>query len=252
VDPQRGQKGPRQNKTDIYLRETAQTAISSEISNAKSKDLTYSSVYNDSYHIKSFSPGLVVGDSSVRVPTFNADYVTDVPVTFYSSEVKSSNRPNFPMTFVRSNNPFKKNCAFSTDIRESNSKVAETHEKPSRLPIANDYRILDSLRFRLIKELNASLGKEKMPGSAVSIILASIFELDLSGTGKISLSDLRVGLKSSLGVIFAPEEAEAMKVSFCCDVYENISLKVLILYFKISHLLMFLSTCANYRILRTL
>jgi len=87
---------------DQYNTECAET------SNEESK-LSYNTVYKESFEKKGFSETLDTKNNNLRVPTYNADYATDVPITFYSHELMTQDRPGFPLTFVQSNNPFKKN-----------------------------------------------------------------------------------------------------------------------------------------------
>jgi len=82
------------------------------------------------------------------------------------------------------------------------------------------------MRNRLIADLKKSVGEGRVPGTSVSILLAGIYELDVTGNEKVDPSVLFEGLRTSLGITLTTGERCAMEIAY--DIEQNglISLKV--------------------------
>ena len=217
--------GPRQRLLEQRMmrdieEETKKEAMAKHEAERK---INYVSLASDSFKAldPGFKPSLTTGDPTTRLPTYNADYASDTPITYYSHEVKKETTCNFPMSFVRSSNPFRKCNSFSNDIRSSIGKQAETHEHPVCLPTSKEYSILLRMVRRILSQLSQYLGAGKIPGSTVAVILAAIYDLDSKFNGKCSVEDLLCTFSTpfpdGLGVNLFPQEADAISKTFDLD-----------------------------------
>jgi hypothetical protein len=83
---------------------------------------------------------------------------------------------DFPITFVGSMNPFRKNCVFSADIeKDVISTRTETYERPKPLPNVQDFKVLMSLRSKLLegarKILRNGNNGDTGPGALIRIVM---------------------------------------------------------------------------------
>lgn len=143
----------------------------------ESRRVAYESEAKATMSKPGFTASLKENDFSIRIPTRNSNYSTDRAVTFYSHAVDTSpNEVPFPMSFVKSVNPFRKNCVFSADIEtEVIAARTETFERPQSLPTVREYKTLIALRSRLIdhgkRVIEENTGRRPYYGQTVRFII---------------------------------------------------------------------------------
>lgn len=146
----------------------------------ESRRLSYTTETRERISKAGFKPTLKENDLNVRIPTKTTNYATDNAITFYSHAIDSpTGEIGFPMSFVASMNPFRKNCVFSTDIvTDPIPTRTETYERPRSLPTVREYKTLLALRNRLIehakKVVQGNSGHRPYPGEAVRLIVSTL------------------------------------------------------------------------------
>ena len=226
--------GPRQRQLDQRLKDQ----VDAEFKQRQLDDFTanrkvaYVSDAMANFNKESFQPSLVVGDPTLRVPTFNADYSTDTPITYFSDCVRRG-VTNFPSSFVTTGNPFRKSTAFSADIRlEPTIRRAESNERPTPLPTIREFGLLKELRRRLFEHIKAKdVGTDgagvPSPGRIVRILVDSLWALvatDTENASALHIDALISGLAASLGFSVAPEERRALLSAYDLSSTHMISL----------------------------
>ena len=243
VKPQGKNYGTRKKLNEDKLKKEIEENFNSE--NTKNeilrREVDYTTDAKAAYKgdLNFMNSSLKVNDPTVRVPTYNSDYSFDNPITYYSYEIKNNQKCNFPMTFVRSSNPFRKSCSFSNgkrffppslhilllykliflflDIKYSIGKAAETHEYPNQLPISVDFTNINNMVSRFLRDISSELGSSKIPGSAVALILATIYDLELSYDGFCDIETLKEKFYSSLGLEISPAEGKSILITYALN-----------------------------------
>jgi hypothetical protein len=147
--------GPRYKRFESTVKQEIEEKVQQQTMNAfqESRRVDYESEAKATWSKPGFKASLKENDFTVRVPTRTSNYSTDNALTFYSHAIKENpGQIPFPMTFVKSINPFRKNCVFSADIEnEAIAARTETFERPQTLPTVREYRSLIDLRTRLVQ-----------------------------------------------------------------------------------------------------
>lgn len=173
------QKGPRFRRFENTVKQEIEDKVQQQTTAAfhESRRVDYESEAKSTMMKTGFKASLKENDFSFRIPTKTSNYSTDNALTFYSYAVdKNANDVPFPMTFVKSINPFRKNCVFSADIEtEVIAARTETFERPQSLPTIREYKTLVGLRSRLIehakKVILEQTGRPAYHGQAVRFII---------------------------------------------------------------------------------
>jgi len=212
--------GPRKAQLEADLKRQ----VDEEFKKKQSDDYTenrrvkYVSDAMENFSRADFEPTLNTKNTLLtRVPTFNADYCSDTPITFYQDAVKRGTA-NFPTTFVGAagTNPFLKSSAFSADIKtEQTVKKSESNERPRPLPTVREYGTLRELRARLI-EHTRGLETSGFPGSVVRTILDAVWRGggELSTSSSVHIEAFINGLYSSLNFLVEPHERKALLAAY--------------------------------------
>lgn len=208
--------GPRQRQLDLRLKAQVETEFKQKQADdyAANRKVIYETDAMANFNKESFQPSLVVNDPTLRIPTFNADYATETPITYFSDCVRRG-VTNFPSSFVTTTgNPFRKSAAFSADIRrEPTIRRAESNERPGPLPTVRDFGLLRDLRRRLfdhIKSMDEDRGIST-PGGIVRILVDSLWSLlATENASALHIDALISGLAASLSFSIAPEERRAL------------------------------------------
>ena len=202
----------------------------------ENRKVNYQSVNAESYNIPGFKPKLVQNDPSLRIQTKNADYATDNAVTYFSDTLLNGKGVNFPVSFANSTNPFRKSTAFSADSRiDPFARNCETNERPAPMPTYVDFRTLQALRKKMIRQAQFFLSSSQCPGLAVRRIMGCLWslaeklesdsipvdamaeafksELDIDMNESEKTSVLRAYDLDSSGLVSAPEFASLIRVS---------------------------------------
>jgi len=154
-------KGPRMKRFESETRAKIENDLKAQatLDFHESRKLSYSTSFKEFHSRPDFSPSLKENDPSVRVPTKTTSYSTDEPITIYSYAVKNANESvNFPLSFVGSMNPFRKNLVFSADIKHDVLMTrTETYERPKPLPTVKEYKVLVAFREKILNEIRKVL-----------------------------------------------------------------------------------------------
>lgn len=146
----------------------------------ESRKLTYSTAFKDDHCLANFQPTLKENNPFIRVPTKTTSYSTDEPVTIYSHAVRDTDHENvnFPLSFIGSMNPFRKNLVFSADIQNDVLMTrTETYERPKPLPTVREYKGLLTFREKILTEIRKNLQTQSMntfTGSAVRYLIREL------------------------------------------------------------------------------
>jgi hypothetical protein len=229
-----GSVGPRRRLQEETIKKQIEEELAKKSTNdyEESRRLSYRTLAKDSFVSTKpdFHPSLKEGDVNLRLPTRNTNYSSDSAVTIYSHAViDPKQKVNFPTSYVgSSNNPFRKNCYFSADIRSNANTIrTETEERPNPLPTVEQFKILTFFAKRLLtliqnelthdrkhKSSDASTGNGLVPGSCTRFLLnifSSLEEID-----SVSLEEFENLLSSSLSSPFriSYEERKALLAAF--------------------------------------
>lgn len=125
----------------------------------------------------------------------------------------------FPVTFINSVNPFRKNSAFTADPRtDPSARKCETNEKPTRSPSFGEFRVMNVLKKRLIKHVQDLLNERGvvMKGLAVLHIANMLWSVaDRVDAEKVPIEYVQEALKAEFG--FEINEAESRSVLAAFD-----------------------------------
>lgn len=219
-------KGPRQQLIESRLKAQVEADFkrASDQDTAEKNKVLYASVNNETFQRKGFTPSLIVGDSSIRMQTKNADYASENALTYYSSKIASKDASvNFPTTFSSSiRNPFQRSSAFSADIKDPLSRIAETNERVSKATNPRDIRALNDVRERLIRVVRTD---DTSPGGAVRYLLSLIMTVaDINGSDYVPIEALEQSLAQNLSFELNSSERAAIQVSYNVDISGKVSL----------------------------
>lgn len=169
----------------------------------------YRTVYKSTFTKDNFEASLKEFDATSRIPTKNAGYVTEPPITYYSYATAKGVGADFPCTFVGSTNPFKRNNAFTSNIRtDLTAPKGETSSHPRPLPTLLELRVLNDLRTRLLTAFRRRQGGDLPNGGAVRALIAAIWrgsEEPLAAVGEVVEA-----LQNSAGIRITAEEVRAL------------------------------------------
>lgn len=230
--------GPRKAAMEAKMRADVENMYKSTqaMNLQETRKVNYQSVNAESYNIPGFKPRLIQDDPSLRIQTRNADYATDNAITYFSDALTNGNAINFPVTFANSTNPFRRSTAFSADSRvDPFARICETNERPAPMPTYVDFRTLQALRKKMIKQAQYYLSSSHCPGLAVRRIMGCLWslaerlekdnipvdtmadafksELDIDINEAEKKSILRAYDLDSSGLVAAPEFANLIRVS---------------------------------------
>lgn len=152
----------------------------------ESRRLTYLTASKESFTKANFTPTLRENDSSIRMPTKNANYTSDNAITIYSHAVQDPKQKIFfPVSFVGSTNPFRRNNFYSADVRSTQLNIrTETDERPNPLPTVEQFKVLSLLVANLIEVARKELmrlngGSDSktgpVPGEAIRYIIVALY-----------------------------------------------------------------------------
>lgn len=116
------------------------------------------------------------------------------------------------------------------DIRTSTGKVGETYERPTRMPISRDYAILQNMVVRIRNELSLALGSVRIPGSAIAVVLAVIYDLGERSQGKCTVQDLAEEFASKLQVVLSSAELDAISVMYPAPIANDEKIVEILVY----------------------
>ena len=173
--------------------------------------------------------GTTVSKQNTRVPTFNTNYSNDRAITFYSDAVNKGN-VSFPVTFVSAgSNAFNRNAAFSSDIRDTNPKAAETVERPRHAPTFREFKVLTVFRERVISFLGANGNLHPIP-----FIVALIDDIGSKANenGKVRMNYFISKFTEKTNVDFTKEEIRAFEIEYDPEWKSEISPAEVLLLFR--------------------
>lgn len=202
----------------------------------QSRKLSYSTTNGETFFKPGFANSLRDNDIDVRLPTRNTDYSTDDAITIYSYKVQdTTEKVDFPTTFVGSMNPFRKNCVFSADIeKDVFSTRTETAERPKPLPTVQDFKNLLQIRTNLLhtarRMLTESLGRSPDPGATVRMIIG---ELSASKAHHLPIEDVEDLLRNRFeGFTLTDSDRIAMLRAYDLTNMDSIAMEDFRLLFK--------------------
>jgi len=238
TDLQNRNIGPKKAAMEAKMRADVENNYKSTqaLNQQETRKVNYQSVNSESFNIPGFKPKLIENDPTLRIQTKNADYATDNAITYFSDSLYNGKDINFPVTFTNSQNPFRKSSAFSADTRlEPFARNCETNERPAPMPTYVDFRALQTLRKKMIKQSQYFLASSKCPGLAVRRIMGCLWsiaerlerdnipvdvmadtfksELDVDINEDEKKSILRAYDLDSSGLVSAPEFANLIRIS---------------------------------------
>jgi len=206
--------GPRARLLEEKLKEQVESEFQSKQSSAlvENRRVLYQTQNQQAYDIPSFTPSMRNKDpGSIRVPTVNANYATETPISFYSDSVKRCS-VNFPTTFATSStNPFKKSSAFSSDAYTNpTARRTESNERPRPLPTVREFGALQQLRLRLILHVQTLLPNAGLGNSMRAILGCIWMNRDGEESSQIHIKALENCLAADLGFVLTNTEANAI------------------------------------------
>lgn len=220
--------GPRATLLEAQMKKQVNDEFAKKQSDEynENRKVSYMSDAMECYNKPNFTPSLDVKNPYSRVQTYNADYCTETPITYFSDAVKNGTA-NFPATFVTSGNPFKKSSAFSAHIvKDPLIRRAESNERPRPLPTIREFGILREMRKRLFSHLS-SLETSGVAGRIVRIIVDNVWRLASGGGGNagiIHIETLVNGLFSDFNFTVSKQERSAILMAYDVNSNNQVSL----------------------------
>ena len=186
----------------------------------ESRKVEYLSDAHRCYVKENFTPSLNEKPNG-RVKTHATDYSTDMPITYYSATLLgdcSSKSIGFPVTFINSVNPFRKNSAFSADARaEPAARKCETNEKPTRSLSFGEFRVMSVLKKRLITHVQGLLNERGIftKGLAVLHVANILWSVaDRVNAEKAPIDLIREALRAEFGFEINDAESRSTLAAF--------------------------------------
>jgi hypothetical protein len=164
-----------------------------------------------------FKPSLLDRDPNLRIPTRLACYSSDVPITFYSHAVATSNIVTFPTTAVgHTGHPFRRSGKFS---EPTHARLAPERVIP--LPNSTDYKEITEWRRRLIGHVSAVVASDL--GRGCRTIVTTIWSGIDDDSDSIGAAQLSEKLKDSFDFQTTSLEMSALVVCYgiCDDDYAS-------------------------------
>jgi hypothetical protein len=98
------------------------------------------------------------------------------------------------------------------------------------MPISRDYGILQNMVVRIRNELSLALGSARIPGSAVAVVLAVIYDLGERYQGKCTIQNLAQELSSKLQVVLSSAELDSISVMYPAPIANDEKIVEILVY----------------------
>lgn len=179
---QQSDMGPREKLTLNKLKKEVEDNYKAKLihDNTENRRVKYVSANSEAYDKPGFKPALRVNNTTGTIPTNATDYATDTAVTFYYDRIMNNQGKSlsFPISFITSANPFRKNTSFSSKPWiDLYARKCETNERPNRFPTFVEFKVFNVFRNRLIKHVQSKLTEQGKynKGLAVGAILSYLY-----------------------------------------------------------------------------
>lgn len=208
--------GPRRQLIETQLKAKVASEFEKRQADESRESLIvdYTSEAKINFSRRGFTPKLDETHVESRIPINPAQYMTDTAISFYSDSIKNGGSIGFPATSVVTSNPFRRNGAFTVDVRKDPlSRRSESNERPMPLPGVKQHREVNAFRKRLIEQIR--LANESIPGKSVRDVIRTLWlSPDENTTGLIHINRLSQIFDDYFAFVVSNDEKYALLCTF--------------------------------------